>query len=152
MSRPTFSHDVPSPLDTLDGPPAEHPPPPAAMEPIVTEVGISAFRAEWHKVKHDRTKWRKTSDGRPAIVTVTVLDIPQWITVTEVAWDIMKSVAGRKGVTTNQQPCRTCGSAMQMTRELGHTWSFRCNNCKTVHAFGKDRIGGTIGAGETEKR
>jgi len=38
-----------------------------------------------------------------------------------------------------------------MTHEFGESWSFKCPSCKTVHVQGKDRVGGTHGAGEPEK-
>ena len=49
-----------------------------------------------------------------------------------------------------ERNCAACGSAMTLTRELATVWVFHCAVCKAVEQFGKDVIGGTIGAGESE--
>jgi hypothetical protein len=40
---------------------------------------------------------------------------------------------------------------MTVSREYENVWTFRCEVCKSVEAWGKDVVGGTQGAGEREK-
>jgi len=121
---------------------------PSPGDPIITEVGRSAFIAAYIKSRSDER--HTTKDKRPAIRTGNSFGYEIWTVPNEIAWDIMKSAAGSKPVMSYEHQCRTCGSAMKMTREFGDTWAFHCQNCKTVHVQGKDKVGGTHGAGEKE--
>jgi len=47
--------------------------------------------------------------------------------------------------------CEACRSEMIVKQETGAVWIFSCDRCKSVEIHGKDRIGGQIGAGDTER-
>lgn len=49
-----------------------------------------------------------------------------------------------------ERRCEACGSPMRVARELDWTWAFRCEWCGSLEVQGKDKVGGTVGAGEQE--
>ena len=138
--------------DELLNAPAPDRKPADPNEPIIQEADaytdfLTAYK---NSQSHERFV---LGDGtkRPAVKTGTTLGYDIWLTPTELAWDIQKSAVGQRDVKRYDHVCHSCGIAMHMTHEYGEAWAFKCSACKTVHVQGKDRVGGTHGAGEPEK-
>ena len=118
---------------------------------ILTEVGEAAFNAEFRKAASGDL--HELPDGRPAIMTQALFGEVHVTTMYPMVWDRRKSRVGQtnRAVGSAERGCPTCGCTMVLTNELETTWSFWCPDCKTVETWGKQIIGGTIGAGEKEK-
>ena len=48
--------------------------------------------------------------------------------------------------------CQACRAELKVAREYEAVWCFSCPRCGSAETWGKDVLGGSIGAGEKEKR
>ena len=95
------------------------------------------------------------TDNRPAVLSrdetvVTTVPMPVWLEARKKlkkTEDFYFSGAAGRG----DRMCEMCNAKLRLTKEFTHAWAFRCEVCKSVEVHGKDKVGGTIGAGETEK-
>ena len=53
-------------------------------------------------------------------------------------------------VVCRNEACPRRGSAMTCTGEYETVWTFACKTCGSRRAVTKDKVGGTIGAGQKE--
>ena len=127
---------------------------------LVFAVGWAEFRRLWLEAE---LKDRVVLDtGRPAVLTGTdPLDGRRSYHAPHASiWAIVRAQqrhrAQAPGVVVvhpkRGRLCQQCGAEMEMVREHEHTWAFACPACKSSEVYGKDRLGGTEGAGEAEKR
>ena len=121
------------------------------------------FQTRWDKFAQD---WRTSTakervvldDGRPAIRREAA-DEDGEITYTTLApelWSRIKS-RQREAFAMNPPPprtrlCQACRAEMKVSREFEAVWCFTCPTCGSSETWGKDVVGGSIGAGEKEKR
>ena len=116
------------------------------------------FSQEWHRADHKQRV--VLDDGRPAIRREPSPDGEDGeITFTTLApelWNRIKS-RQREAFLINPPPprtrlCQACRAEMAVTKEYENVWCFKCSVCGSSETWGKDIVGGTRGAGETEKR
>lgn len=119
--------------------------------------GSPVFSLAW---KQFADEWRTTDqrhhavldDGRPAVIHDG--DPPSYHTVAAALWEHVRPRLAAL-LATRQHParhrlCEACGTAMRLTHEWTDVWTFACERCGSVEAWGKDVVGGTIGAGARE--
>ena len=99
-------------------------------------------------------------DGRPAIRRAPPADEENGevtnTTLAPVLWERVKA-RQREAFAMNPAPprtrlCQACRAELEVSREYGAVWCFRCESCGRSETWGKDILGGTHGAGEGEKR
>jgi hypothetical protein len=115
-----------------------------------------------------RQKWRAApsadqvilEDGRPAVRLYVEDGRVAYQSVPPAVWGEIKGKLAMRSQLIGGGPiahpkrgrlCVTCGAALEVTKEYGSAWCFRCPICRAVEVFGKDVIGGTVGAGDVEK-
>lgn len=124
--------------------------------------GCPVFAGAWQDFLRE---WRAAApenrvvlpDNRPAVRKEPegVEDRPSYTTVHAVAWESIRPALQRRLALT-QHPkrarlCQACGAEMRVAQELEQVWSFQCPQCRSVETWGKNLIGGQMGAGEKEK-
>lgn len=111
------------------------------------------FLKEWRTADHaDKCV---LPDGRPA-VRRDGDPRPTYTTVSMPFWDILrhklKAAYAARPAPKRVRLCAGCLTEMEVARELAEVWTFRCKRCRSVEIHSKRIVGGTLGAGETEKR
>jgi len=91
-------------------------------------------------------------DGRPAVRKTTEVGI-MYLTIHPHAWDIIKRrPRGPQSVPSRVRLCEWCRSIMKVAREFEGCWTFVCPKCKSTEIHDKRFVGGSIGAGQKEKK
>jgi len=127
------------------------------MEPFAPQIGRplliltrwAAFAQEWRTAEPSRRM--VLSDGRPGILSersgsVLTLPDPVWQLVKRGFRDQLQQEPPRK----RTRRCEACGADLERAREFEWAWTFVCRRCQSTEVWGKDRVGGTVGAGERE--
>lgn len=118
-------------------------------------VGWREFLADWQGA--DQAHRVVLTDGRPAVrsepgegeerSSYTTLHPHVWPMIRRRLKEAFARVPAAKRV----RLCEACRAEMKVAQEHGAVWVFRCPACGSVEIHGKDRIGGTMGAGEKER-
>ena len=119
--------------------------------------GTPLFSVRWDVWRSD---WKRASpsqrvvldDGRPAVLSPSG---DSYVTVDPQLWEIVRAKFRDALVTTarkRERLCEACHTPMHLTHEYEHAWTFTCERCKSAEIHGKTLVGGTLGAGEPEKR
>mgnify|MGYP001561557671 CR=1 FL=1 len=127
--------------------------------------GGLVFNDRWDRFS---VSWRQATDaervvledGRPAIRREPLPDETDGeVTFTTLAPELWERIKSRQREAFALAPppprtrwCQACRAAMVVSREYDVVWCFRCPTCGSSETWGKDVLGGTRGAGETEKR
>lgn len=110
------------------------------------------FLVEWRR--SDQRHRAVLDDGRPAVIHDG--EPPSYHTVVPALWAHVKPQLQERLVLRQHPPrarlCEACGTPMHLTHEWSEVWTFACERCGSVEAWGKDVVGGTWGAGEVERR
>ena len=115
-------------------------------------TGLRDFRREYLKAQAvDPTKLMVLPDSRPAVALNA--ERTSYITLHEALWAEIERIRRRGGltITKRERACPQCGVPMRMTHEYTDVWTFQCPQCNSIDMQGKQRVGGTAGAGEEEK-
>jgi hypothetical protein len=129
---------------------------------VETHKGCWVYAGRWQDFLHE---WRAASpenrvvlpDKRPAVRRPPSESDPRpsYVTVHAKAWEEIKpKLAMRMRLMAHPKRgrlCAACGATMKVTQELEEVWSFSCPVCKSVENWGKNLVGGQMGAGEREK-
>ena len=123
---------------------------------LLFETRWDLFSAEWRVAS---AKERVIlEDGRPAIRREAT-DEDGEVAFTTLAPELWNRIRARQREAFLMNPppartrlCQACRAEMRVTKEYENVWCFRCSVCGSSETWGKDVVGGTRGAGETEKR
>jgi len=121
---------------------------------LLVELDGRAF-AEMLKDAPQSTKLQ-LPDKRPAIAKyaprTTLEDSEQtYYTLHWYIWERIRSLPQYQNVPSRTRLCDNCGTALKVKEEREDHWLFACPRCDTREFWGKQLIGGTIGAGQREK-
>ena len=95
-------------------------------------------------------------DCRPGVRRETELG-PVVLTLAPAVWEKQKKVLkAKRGYDLILPPAQTklclfCSAPMKVTRELEQISIMKCPHCQATEMWGKQVVGGTLGAGEKEK-
>jgi hypothetical protein len=115
------------------------------------------FRADWLAAPREH-RGLFDEDRRPCVFRPAGADgqEPSYIAPHPMVWE---RVRARTREAMAQAPprkrtrrCEACDTELTVARELSGLWVFRCGSCGSTEMFGKDVVGGTVGAGESEVR
>ena len=115
---------------------------------VVTSKEFEHARDKWIADGSYRNRMRLTQSGKPAMSLSFALGVEEWITLSDLAWDVM-NFRQKKDIKVYpyEKHCFNCGSKMNVHREFTVAWAAECPNCKVGVIDTKDVDGGTFGAG-----
>ena len=119
---------------------------------IVFSSTWKSFIADWREAKPENRV--VLDDGRPAVRRPDT-DPPAYYSIYPQIWpeirSRLKEMLAQAPPKKREHLCELCRNPMTVAREYEGVWTFRCDVCKSTEIHGKAQIGGTVGAGETEK-
>ena len=91
-------------------------------------------------------------DKRPAVRQVTEQGVT-FTTIHPYSWEVLRRLPRNRAILHSRTKlCEFCSAELKVSKEYETVWCFTCPVCKSVETHSKQMIGGTVGAGEKEKR